>query len=136
MNSQGAHYAGHVRASSQLLIRLRAELGNDLDKALIMAVIAERRYAAIEASRDPVAPLADPAAAQGHCGINALSVALYAGIPRETARRQIAVLVARGWVACDARGSLSATPKAAGDLAEGTAETLGYIRAITRDPQR
>lgn len=135
MNSQGEQYAGHVRAFSELLIRLRWELGSDLDNALIMAVIAERHYAAIEASRGPDAPDADPAAAREHCGINALSVALYAGIPRETARRKIAVLVAKGWVACDARGYLSPTPKAAGDLAEGTAATLDYIRAITRDQQ-
>lgn len=133
MSSQSEGYAAHVRAFSKLLIRLRSELGNDLDKVLILAVIAERHYAAIEARNDPEAPAADPVAAGGRCGINALSVALYAGIPRETARRKIAALVERGWVACDASGNLSPTAQAAQDLAEGTAATLRYIRSVTRD---
>lgn len=132
MSSQSDEYAAHVRAFSELLIRLRSELGNDLDKALILAVIAERHYAAIEALNDPDAPAADPATARERCGINALSVALYAGIPRETARRKIAALVDKGWVDCDAAGNLSPTARAARDLAEGTAATLRYIRSVTR----
>ena len=132
MSSQSAEYAAHVRAFSELLIRLRSELGNDLDKALILAVIAERHYAAIEALKDPDVPASDPAAARERCGINAHSVALYAGIPRETARRKIAALVEKGWVACDASGNLSPTAQAAGDLADGTAATVKYIRSVTR----
>lgn len=132
MSSQSEEYSAHVRAFSELLIRLRSELGNDLDKVLILAVIAERHYAAIEALKGPDAPAVDPAAARERCGINALSVALYAGIPRETVRRKITALVEKGWVACDPSGNLSPTARAAQDLAEGTAATLKYIRSVTR----
>lgn len=132
MSSRSEEYAAHVRAFSELLIRLRSELGNDLDKVLILAVIAERHYAAIEALTDPDAPVADLAAARERCGINAHSVALYAGIPRETVRRKIAALIDKGWVACDAAGNLSPTARAAKDLADGTAATVKYIRSVTR----
>lgn len=131
MSSQSEGYSAHVRAFSELLVRLRLELGNDLDKVLILAVIAERHYGGIEALKDPDAA-ADPAAARERCGINALSVALYAGIPRETARHKIVALVEKGWVACDAAGNLLPTARAAEDLAEGTAATVKYIRSVTR----
>ncbi len=132
MNSQSEEYSTHVRAFSELLIRLRSELGNDLDNVLILAVIAERHYAAIRALEDPDAPAATPATARKQSGINALSMALYAGIPRETARRKIAALVEKGWVESDASGSLSPTARAAEDLVDGTAATLKYIRSVTR----
>lgn len=132
MSSQSEEYAAHVRAFSELLIRLRSELGNDLDKVLILAVIAERHYAVIEALEDPDAPVADLAAARERCGINAHSVALYASIPRETVRRKIAALIDKGWVACDATGNLLPTTRAAKDLADGTAATVKYIRSVTR----
>lgn len=128
-------YSAHVRAFSELLIRLRSDLGRDLDMVLILAVIAERHYAAIDALKRPDRPAADPAAAREQCGINALSVALYAGIPRETARRKIAALIEKGWVDRDAAGALSPTARAARDLADGTAATLRYIRSVTRAAQ-
>lgn len=136
MSSHSDEYATHVRAFSQLLIRLRRELGNDLDKVLILAVIAERHYAAVEAADGPDPAPSGPAAARGQCRINALSVALYTGVPRETARRKIAALVERGWVACDAAGNLSPTAQAGRDLAGGTAATLKYIRSVTRTERR
>lgn len=125
MNSQDEGYPVHVRAFSQLLIRLRAVMGNDLDQALILAVIAERYYAALETEN--VA-----GAARERCAINAHSVALYAGIPRETVRRKIAKLVEKGWVDRDATGSLSPTARAADDLAAGTVATLTYMHSVLR----
>lgn len=135
MNSQSEAYSTHVRAFSELLIRLRSELGKDLDKVLILAVIAERHYTAMRTREATVVPPADPATARKRCGINALSVALYSGIPRETARRKIAALVEKGWVECDASGSLSPTARAANDLAGATAATLKYIHSVTRAEQ-
>lgn len=131
MSSRRKAYPDHVRAFSELLIRLRSALGNDLDKVLILSVIAERHYAATEALPAENDCPAEQAAARERYRINALSVAQYAGIPRETARRKIAALVGKGWVACDASGNLSPTPRAADDLAGGTAATLTYLRAIT-----
>ncbi|MCL3883206.1 hypothetical protein [Marivita sp. GX14005] len=124
MKIQSDAYPAHVRAFSRLLIRLRAELGNDLDQVLILAVVAERYYAAIEA-----APCTDPPETRG---INAYSVALYTDIPRETVRRKVKLLVEKGWLDCDGRGHLTPTEQAARDLQDGTAATLDYIRAIAR----
>lgn len=127
MTSPDKGYPVHVRAFSELLIRLRADMGNDLDQTLILAVIAERHYAARGMKDAPGA-----AAAPGRCAINAHSVALYAGIPRETARRKIAKLVRKGWVDCDAAGNLSPTAKAAEDLANATAASVSYLGNVTR----
>lgn len=121
MGNQSESYPAHVRAFSELLIKLRAELGNDLDQLLILAVVAERHYAAI-----------DTAVETNAGGINAYSVALYTDIPRETVRRKVKVLVAKGLMECDERGNLAPTAQAAWDLRDGTAATWKYIRAITR----
>lgn len=53
ISSQKEGFAVHVRAFSQLMIRLRSELGSDLDQALILAIIAERYYAALDAGPHP-----------------------------------------------------------------------------------
>lgn len=125
INSQTEGFAIHVRAFSRLMIRLRSELGSDLDQALILAVIAERYYAALD---DGI----QQGGAPGRCAINAHSVALYAGIPRETARRKIAVLVRKGWVDRDPAGNLSPTAKAAEDLANATAASVSYLSDVTQ----
>ncbi|MCK0163257.1 hypothetical protein [Marinobacter sp. S6332] len=114
MNIEEDKMSAHIPAFSDLLITLRAELGNDLDLVLIMAVISERHYA--RANHAP--------------GINALSLAMYADIPRETVRRKVAKLIGKGWVKCNDQGILSPTPQAAIDLANGTAATLRYLSAV------
>lgn len=130
MSNQSGAFPAHVRAFSILLIKLRHELGNDLDMVLILAVIAERYYAAIERSEDRATDtFARPSAEE--CGINAHSVALYTEIPRETVRRKIKTLVAKGWLDCDANGNLAPTPGAAKDLAKGTVATVNFMRAAT-----
>lgn len=121
MSSNTDEFANHVREFSQLLILLRAQLGNDLDLVLILSVIAERHYAAIQAPEFADRPR-----------INALSLALYTEIPRETVRRKIAMLVEKGWVACDPRGNLSPTAQAGTELAKGTAATLDYLGAVAQ----
>lgn len=126
MHGQTDRIPTHVRAFSELLIRLRAELGNDLDLVLIMAVIAERHYAGF------AQPKASNARARATPGINAHSVALYADIPRETVRRKVTKLVEKGWVKCDESGNLTPAPQAASDLADGTSATLKYLDAIAQ----
>lgn len=124
MIAQNHRFSAHVRAFSELLIRLRATLSNDLDLVLILAVIAERHYAGTV-----------PPDTSGAHGINTLSIALYTEIPRETVRRKVGILVEKGWVDCDARGNLSPTGLAAAELSKGTAATLAYLNAVTKtDP--
>lgn len=136
MSSESDVFTAHVRAFSKLLIKLRAELGNDLDKVLIMSVIAERHYARVaqfDRSGPTLPSVTEPSRASG---INTHSVALYTEIPRETVRRKVSLLIDMGWLECDARGNLSPTGQAAGDLAKGTAATLEYLGALGRRDQR
>lgn len=133
MSDQTEKIPTHVQAFSKLLIKLRAELGNDLDLVLIMAVIAERHYAGLADTSGSNSASTIPAAATRTSNINTHSVALYAEIPRETVRRKVAKLVEKGWVSCDGQGNLSPAPQAASDLAKGTTATLKYLEAITQD---
>lgn len=123
MDHDADAFRTHVRAFSELLIVLRRELDNDLDKGLIMAVIAERHFAA----RDK--------AAGASAGVNTLSVSLYTDIPRETARRKVKDLISKGWLVSDSRGNLSPTDQAARDLGKGTAATLRFMSAISTPGQ-
>jgi hypothetical protein len=134
MLNESANFSAHVRAFSVLLIKLRAELGHDLDNVLILSVVAERYYAAMERANvaDVDGVSLRPSAEE--CGINAHSVALYAEIPRETVRRKIKALVAKSWLECDAKGNLMPTLHAAEDFADATVATLNYLRAVT--PQK
>lgn len=119
----------HVRHFSELLIQLRTELGNNLDLVLILAVISERHYAKL--TRPNAASIALENS-QATYNINALSIAQYTRIPRETVRRKVRLLVKKGWVNCDERGNLSPTDRAKGDLATGTAATFKYLREVAR----
>ena len=120
MDHDADAFRAHVRAFSELLIVLRRELDNDLDKGLIMAVIAERHFAALDKTR------------AGSTGVNTLSVSLYSQIPRETVRRKVKALISRGWVVSDSRGNLAPTAQAALDLGKGTAATLKFMRLSDR----
>lgn len=133
MSDQTGTIPTHVRAFSELLIKLRAELGNDLDLVLIMAVIAERHYAGLTVASGSNSASNIPAPASRASNINTHSVALYAEIPRETVRRKVAKLVEKGWVTCDGQGNLTPAPQAASDLAKGTTATLKYLGEITQE---
>lgn len=131
MAVQNDEFELHVRAFSKLLIKLRAELNNDLDLVLIMAVIAECHYMRLARFNSSNSLSADSARIDATPSINTLSVALYTEIPRETVRRKIGVLVEKGWVGRDAQGSLLPTSQAANLLAKGTAATLEYLAVVT-----
>lgn len=79
--------------------------GADLQMVLVLAILGQR---ALEARirRDvshqgSVPPEVVPPEAHG---INSSSIAEISGIPRETVRRKLEALGARGWIARDARG--------------------------------
>jgi predicted transcriptional regulator of viral defense system len=63
--------------------------------------------------------------------INTQSIATCTGIPRETVRRKVARLEARGWVERLERGYLVTSPDAAQELAPLTQATLRYLAAVT-----
>jgi hypothetical protein len=128
----GRIYPAHVAGFARLLSALRRLFGGDLDLMLVMAVIGDRRYAlrhppeAMNYGDAGRATLEDADAAV----INIQSIADFTGIPRETVRRKVSALVARGWVSRDGRGDLAPTAKASTDLRAGTEATLGYLADI------
>jgi hypothetical protein len=128
----GELYPVHVRAFTSLLIALRRDFSGDLDMLLVLAVIGDRRLSrrttpdALTYQQIGRTPVRE----DGIATINALSIAEYTGIPRETVRRKVNELIQKGWVTRDDNGDLVPTPKAAQDLAQSTDATLDYLGTI------
>ena len=58
------------------------------------------------------------------------SIADYSGIPRETVRRKVEILVQRGWVVRDGRKYITATDKARDELMALTESGLRYLAEL------
>jgi hypothetical protein len=125
-------YPKHVNAFTRLLVVLRRDFDGDLDLLLVLAAIADKWHLA---DPEPEALQyetlgATPPRAIHMATINTYSVSHFTGIPRETVRRKVDVLIRRGWLTRDETGSLLPTQQVANDLKESTNATLTYIRAI------
>lgn len=122
----------HMEGFVRLMLILRRTFGGDLDQMLVLAVIGDRKLARRASVAEPsydrlgYSEMRDPSSV----AINPHSIAEYTGIPRETVRRKVAALVARGWVERSEKGDLRTTAKVAEDLQHGTEATLDYLRAI------
>jgi hypothetical protein len=121
----------HVEAFTELLIGLRREFDGDLDLLLVMAVIGTRT---LPARRVEGLSYGDFSNGQRHeapaSPINLQSVADCTGIPRETVRRKVRTLEAKGWIQRGNDGVLTVNPQAAIDLAPATEATLRYLVAV------
>jgi hypothetical protein len=124
----------HTREFTRLLIALCEAFDGDLDALFLMSAIGERVLAAraAEARLD----YADSLSAQDQIleaeAINALSLAAYTGLRRETCRRKVAKLVKKGWLARDERGYITLTQQAVRDLDGQTRATFRYLDAVHR----
>ena len=123
-------YPSYLEGVSHLLITLRKACGGDLDKALIMAVIGERHFAKRVSKDTPKLDSLGATEVTPGPSVNALSIAQFTEIPRETVRRKVKALVERGWVRVDRQGNLTPTQKAAVDLKLGTKAALTFIDRI------
>lgn len=105
------------RFFTEHLVRVHRLFEGDLTEAIVLATIAQhnvqRYYERV--ARDSNHGL-DGLVRQGShvphlrpC--NALSVSAATGIPRETVRRKVKRLVARGWIVAGPRGALQVTPQ-------------------------
>ena len=128
----GRLHARHVAALTRHLIECRRVCDGDLDLFLVLTIIGERTFTARNAPeamsheeflRGTVRDL-EPAA------INLQSIADYSGIPRETVRRKIEILIDKGWVERDERRFVTATDKAKDNLCGLTESTLRYLRDL------
>lgn len=120
----------HVANFVELLISCRRAVG-DLDLLLVLAVIgdrnmSERRTDGIRSHRELFLEWTGRPEPEH---INTQSIADFTGIPRETVRRKINELVARGWVE-KTKGLLVITRKCADDLAPTTERGIAYLSTM------
>jgi len=123
-----------VKNITRLLITARRTFGGDLDLFLILAIIGDRSFSARKA--DPRLsfdswqahdrPLVAPE------DINIRSIAHFSGIPRETVRRKLDILIERGWVSRSKNKTLVATAKARRELEPLTQGALVYLEEMFR----
>lgn len=128
----GKLHALHVSAFTRHLIECRRACDGDLDLFLVLTIIGERTFSPrfapdamshtefLEGTVESVEPLA----------INLQSIADYSGIPRETVRRKVEQLIAKGWVRRDELRFVTATDQANEELRDLTASTLRYLREM------
>lgn len=104
------------------LLRLYHAFDGDLAEIVVLGEIAQRNASRVFSQAGTGGTkehlLDDESRRLDHLvPCNALSVADSTGIPRETVRRKVKKLIARGWIAREADGYLYATP-AVGDQFE------------------
>ena len=128
----GLVWPRHVTNITRLLIIAREAFGGDLDLFLILAIIGDRSFSArkvdprlsLDSWQANDRPLVAPE------DINIRSIAHFSGIPRETVRRKLDVLVEKGWVSRNRKKMLVATPKARRELEPLTQGALLYLEEM------
>jgi hypothetical protein len=125
----GKLHAGHSGALTRYLVECRRACDGDLDLFLIMAIVGERTFNAAHAPES----MSHSEFVSGTVGqieplpINLQSIADFSGIPRETVRRKLELLIARGWVVRGQHGYVTATDEANHALAGLTRSTVRYL---------
>ena len=128
----GSIWPVHLEGFTRLLVQLRNQVDGDLDLVLVLAVIGSRTQAGqwspslVDLER--MTHESDPDA--NRFPINIQSVADFSGIPRETVRRKVKTLQAKGWVTRAADGRLATTRRAAEDLHGATGSTIAYLASL------
>lgn len=128
----GKLHALHSGALTRYMVECRQACDGDLDLFLIMAIIGERTFSAQHAP-DSMSHSEFVTGTVGKIApqpINLQSIADFSGIPRETVRRKLELLIGRGWVQRGEHGYVTATDVANHDLVELTSSTVRYLAAI------
>jgi hypothetical protein len=120
-----------VEGHLELLCELRAALGNDLDKVIIMGVIGQRMMKAVTTTAASYGELAQGEYALDESRLtNIESISASSGIPRESVRRKVMELVEAGWVGRNAEGRLWIQTEGTRALEKCTAIELGFISTM------
>lgn len=125
----GHVWSRHVLSLTHFLIACRKNFDGDIDLFLVLCVIGERTFSQRNVKPDmkydewASANVKEVAAEN----INVQSIADFSGIPRETVRRKLRILIAKGWVERDEQGFVRATQKAKTDLQPLTTASLQYL---------
>lgn len=124
------------------LIRLYAAFDGDLAAAIVLGTIGQHyiQHYYETVARESHSGL-DRLVDEGHhlarvrtC--NAMSVSAATGIPRETVRRKVRWLVAKGWVTTGRRGELALVPGMSRHFEGFDLETITRFHAAATDFQR
>jgi hypothetical protein len=122
------------------LLRLYRAFDGDMAEMIVLGEIAQRNASRLFGAGPAnggvkvEAVLRDPAQRQARLvPCNALSVAETTGIPRETVRRKVQKLIARGWVSRESNGYLYTTTAVANHFEAFNFETFeGVLAAADR----
>lgn len=128
----GRIWPEHVGNLTRFLARCRRSFDGDFDLFLVFAVIGDCTYSRQHADprHDYAAFAAGQIEAPRPVDINIRSIAEYTGIPRETVRRKINLLVEKGWVTRGADDYLTATRASSIDLQPLTESSIQYIAGM------
>lgn len=128
----GKLHAHHVAGLTRHLVECRRTFDGDLDLFLVFSIIGERSFTPrnVPESMTEQEFRASPVSTVVPAAINLQSIADYSGIPRETVRRKVAALVAKGWVARDGQGLIAVTDRAKDGLGGLTESSVRYLRDL------
>lgn len=128
----GTLHARHVAALTRHLIACRRVFDGDMDLFLVLTIIGERTFSPNVApegmSREDFQ--SGSVRDQRPAPINLQSIADYSNIPRETVRRKIEILIAKGWIERGENKLITATDKANAALIELTDSSARYLREM------
>jgi hypothetical protein len=119
-------YPAYRFAFARLLVTLRRDFGGDLDAMLVLLTLSlgtDRRDWA-------KALLGEFEASTQLRLTNTQSISQASGIPRETVRRKLETMQARGWIERDGNGNWTPSARVVSDLRESSQETISFIRAL------
>lgn len=120
-------WPAHTAAFTRLLIALRQHFDEDLDSVILIGAISTGMR-----GDGWKTILLDGQGAQepGYSPTNTQSIAQATGIARETVRRKLSQLQAKGWVRRDTKGNWIPTGQAAKDLRPATLATIAYLQTV------
>jgi hypothetical protein len=121
------------RFFTEHFIRVYKAFDGDLTAAIVLGTIGQYNYRRYydEIGKDAPEGFQNLAARGAHRAharpCNAMSVSQSTGIPRETVRRKIRELIARGWLRREGPDELFVTGEPSRHFAEFNLETLGHF---------
>jgi CRP-like cAMP-binding protein len=118
-----------IAALARFFIECRRNFGGDIDLLLMLCVIDEPNLSSHRVSPGLNCEAWHSSSVLGMSveKTTIQSVAALCGIPRETFRRKLNTLIARGWVTRDERGFITATDRAKSDLNSLTRSSLANL---------
>ncbi len=120
----------YVQFLAEHLVDCRRSLGGDLDDLMLLAVLGQR---ALSAMGEPGEAVPDP---DSRFWMSALRISDVSGVPRETVRRKLLRLEAKGWVESDPASGWrlsrsSVTTEAHKDLMDLDARSIDRLVRMT-----